>query len=167
MNKIAVLGIIAGLFVGCANNQPQTQSINLHKKPKKVVKKDTNKNLTIIKNFVKNNEKNKSNKIEKIAAYSNKVVNATQVKKNLLKNNALYAKKYKKEAIRENMRLPNNAPLYIAPKFAKMTILPYTSDDGIYHDTQTVWIKVKKGEFALNQRQKNKKNEMFGINQGY
>jgi hypothetical protein len=165
MKRLAVLGIITGLFTGCAN-AAQPQPDTLTKVKQKEVKKDTNKNLTIIKSFVKN-DKNKTNKTEKIAAYSNKVIDVKQVKKNLLKNNALFAKKHKKEAIKENMKLPNNSPLYIAPKFAKMTILPYTSDDGIYHDIQTVWIKVKEGEFALNQRQKNKKNQMFGINQGY
>jgi len=156
MKRVIVLGIIAGLFAGCATIEPQPQQ-----KPKTLSK---DKNLKVIEEFVK--QEKKENKTEKIARYDDKVVDVKEAKKILLKNNALFAKKYKKEALKEKIRLKNNAPLYIPPRFAEMTIFPYVSDDGIYHDTQVVWVKVKDGEFVLNQKA-NKNEKVFTINKGY
>jgi hypothetical protein len=157
MKKIIIFGIITGFFIGCANTQPTIQ------KPKQAQNND--KNLKVIENFVKDSKS--SDNIKKIAKYDDKVTDVKQAKKVLLKTNPLYAKVHKKEALKENMRLENNAPLYIPPRFAEMIVFPYTSDDGIYHDTQIVWVKIKDGQFVLNQKGQNEKERIFGINKGY
>ena len=145
--KIILSLVVIGLFSGCA-----TTNNTLKPNPKKTVE-------------IKEIEKRKKeiNKTKKIALYNNKPVNVKEVKKSLLKNNALFAKKHKKEAMKEKVRLKSNAPLYIPPRFAKMVVLPYVSDDGIYHDTQTVWVKIKDGEFVLNQSNAKEKVRVFSI----
>ena len=142
--RVVLFLVVIGLFSGCVttNNTPQ---------PKVVAK---SKNLKKIEEFVKGTEE--VNATKKIARYINKPVDIKDAKKILLKNNALFAKKHKKEALKEKVRLKSNAPLYIPPRFAKMIVFPYVSDDGIYHDTQTVWVKIKDGEFVLNQSAKEK-----------
>jgi len=153
--KIIAISLVAIAFSGCATtNTPQP-------KPKVVVKKTENKHLKKIEEFVKGTKE--INKTKKIALYNNKPVDTKEVKEILLKNNALFAKKHKKEALKEKIRLKSNAPLYIPPRFAKMIVFPYVSDDGIYHDTQVVWVKVKDGEFVLNQGNSKEKARVFSI----
>jgi len=155
--KIIIAGLIGFVITGCASNQPQPKTQPVVKTQTQEIKK--------IEAFVKNSKTKSS--IKKIAVFDNKPLNIREVNKILLKTNALYAEKYKKEALKENMRLAPNAPLYRPPLFAEMIVYPYVSDDGIYHDTQVVWIKVKNGEFVLNQRDANSKVRVFGINGGY
>ena len=149
MKRFLSLGLI-GFLVGCASNQPQP-------KPQP---KQTDKTLKVIQAFVKNDNNNNKN-IKKIARFDDKVVDVKEAKKILLKTNPLFAKKYKKAALKEKIPLAPNAPLYIPPRFAKMIVFPYVSNDGIYHDTQVVWIKVKNGQFVLNQKAKNSRIKVF------
>lgn len=153
--KIIAISLVAIAFSGCA-----TTNNTLQPKPK-VVKKAKSKDLKKIEEFVKGTKE--INKTKKIALYNNKPVDTKEVKEILLKNNALFAKKHKKEALKEKIRLKSNAPLYIPPRFAKMIVFPYVSDDGIYHDTQVVWVKVKDGEFVLNQGNSKEKARVFSI----
>ncbi len=149
---IATITILT--ILGCSSNQPQ---------PKKVTTGNTkNKKIKEIEKFVKNNKTSKTS-TKKIAVYTDKPINIKEVNKILLKTSPLYAKKYKKEALKENMRLTPNTPLYRPPLFAQMIVYPYVSDDGIYHDTQLVWIKVKDGEFVLNQKNHNTTQKVFSI----
>jgi len=150
MKRWIVFGIMGAFLAGCATNQPQPKP-----QPQKA-----DKNLAIIKNFVKNTKSNQNN-IKTIARYDDKITDINEAKKILLKTNPLFAKKYKKAALKEKVPLAPNAPLYIPPRFAKMIVFPYVSDDGIYHDTQVVWIKVKNGQFVLNQKTKNAKVRVF------
>ena len=151
MKRFLAFGIIGAFLVGCASNQPQPTNI----KPKQ-----NDKNLQVIKSFVKKN-RNISKNIKKIAKFDDKVVDVKEAKKILLKTNPLFAKKYKKAALKEKIPLAINTPLYIPPRFAKMIVFPYVSNDGIYHDTQVVWIKVKNGQFVLNQKTKNSRIRVF------
>jgi len=151
--KIIAISLVAIVFSGCATTNNTLQP--------KVVKKAKSKDLKKIEEFVKGTKE--INKTKKIALYNDKPVDTKEVKKILLKNNALFAKKHKKEALKEKIRLKSNAPLYIPPRFAKMIVFPYVSDDGIYHDTQVVWVKVKDGEFVLNQSNAKEKARVFSI----
>ena len=163
MKKVITLGVIA-LFAGCAANQPTPQP---KPQPKPL---HTDKNLKVIQAFVKNSNSYKNNSygnIKKIARYDDKVVDVKEAKNILLKTNPLFAKKYKKAALQEKVPLAPNAPLYIPPRFAEMIVFPYVSKDGIYHDTQVVWVKIKNGEFVLNQKPNKVKEKIFTINQGY
>ena len=153
MKKWIAFGIMGAFLAGCASNQPQP---NIPKPQPK----QTDKNLKVIQAFVKN-DKNNSKNIKKIAKFDDKVVDVKEAKKILLKTNPLFAKKYKKAALKEKIPLAVNAPLYIPPRFAKMIVFPYVSDDGIYHDTQVVWIKIKNGQFVLNQKTKNRGIRVF------
>lgn len=40
-------------------------------------------------------------------------------------------------------------PIFTEPIFAKVEIFPYETKDDIWHEQQSVWIKVKNGEIAL------------------
>ncbi len=161
MKKIIIFGVIGAFLVGCAStNQPKPNV----PKPKQ---KTNDKNLKVIQAFVKT-DKNNSKNINIIAKYSDKITDSKEAKKILLKTNPLFAKKYKKEALKEKVPLAPNAPLYIPPRFAKMIVFPYVSNDGIYHDTQVVWIKVKDGQFVvLNQKTKNTKVRVFNPLRSY
>lgn len=156
MKKWIAFGVIGAFLVGCANNQPKP---NIPKPEPK----QTN-NLKIIKSFVKNKN---NNNIEKIAKFDDKITDIKQAKKILLKNNPLFAKKYKKAALKEKIPLKVNAPLYIPPRFAKMIVFPYVSNNGIYHDTEIVWVKIKKGQFVLNQKHQNEKIKVFNPLRSY
>ena len=158
MKKWIAFGLI-GFLVGCAN-QPQPNI------PKPQPKQVNDKNLKVIQAFVKN-DKNNSKNINTIAKYDNKITDSKEAKKILLKTNPLFAKKYKKAALKEKVPLAPNAPLYIPPRFAKMIVFPYVSDNGIYHDTQVVWIKVKNGQFVLNQKTKNAEIRVFSPLRSY
>ncbi len=149
--KLITIGLIGLTLIGCASSQPQPQL-----KPSKQAKE-----LKTIEAFVKNK---KTAPLRKVSKFVNKPLNITEVNKILLKTNSLYAKKYKKEALKEKINLTPNTPLYRPPLFAEMIVFPYVSD-GIYHDTQKIWIKIKNGEFVLNQNKKDKKL-IFGINYG-
>jgi len=143
MKRLSFIGIVAVFFIGCANTQPH---------PKKI--EDTK--LKTIESFVKGEKIKNPTKI--IAKNLNKPVDVKEVKKVLLKTNPIYAEKNKRVAVKENFRLSPNMPLYRPPRFAEMYVMPYVSSDGIYHDTQKVWIKIKDGEFVLNTNQKGNTN---------
>ena len=85
------------------------------------------------------------------------------VKKVLLKTSPNYAKHHKKEAIKEVIRVKPNMPVYQEPLFAEMYVMPYVSDNGIYHDVQKVYIKVKNGEWVLNTKNKQKNEKIFNL----
>jgi hypothetical protein len=146
------------LFLGCASNQPapapQKQDINKTA--------TNNSNLEIIKSYIK--DKKTTENTKNIAEFDNKPVDVKEAKKILLKTNPLFAGKYKKAAIKEKVPLTPNTPLYRPPLFAEMIVFPYVSDSGIYHDTQKVWIKIKDGEFVLNQNRHKTDERIFYIN---
>ena len=157
MKKQLVLLLGIGMFfVGC-NNQPQIKAL-----PK-------TKDEKIIKDFVK--DFNVSKPIKQIAKHLDKPINVKEVKKQLLQKSVYYAEKHKKEAIKETIRLQPNIPLYQKPIFAEMYVMPYVSNDGIYHDTQKVFIKIKKGKFVLNTKSSKYKNQRVfsfeGLNNEY
>lgn len=69
----------------------------------------------------------------------------------LLKNNADYMQNNIGHAIVENkdVDFPTAKPVFVEPIFAKVEIMPYETKDGIWHEQQSVWIKVKEGQIAL------------------
>lgn len=75
-----------------------------------------------------------------------------QIQQDLLKNNENYSKANQKQSLEVNFKSNDEKPLYVNPKFAVVTIFPYVSDEGIYHEYERVWIKIKDGEFALEQK---------------
>ena len=168
MKNLASFAVIGMFFVGCASSQPQPAVTPAPKVQTKKEVQNDNKNLKLIQEFVKNgkSERASGESVKKIAKFDDKPVDTKEVKKVLLKTNPLFASKYKKEALKEKVPVVPNTPLYRPPLFAEMIVFPYVSDDGIYHDTQKVWIKIKDGEFVLNQSGK-EKERVFGINGGY
>ena len=86
-----------------------------------------------------------------------------KVKKVLLKTSPNYAKYHKKEAVKEVIRVKPNMPVYQEPLFAEMYVMPYVSNNGIYHDVQKVYIKVKNGEWVLNTKNKQKNEKIFNL----
>jgi hypothetical protein len=40
-------------------------------------------------------------------------------------------------------------PLYLEPLFAKVEIMAYQTENGLYHEQQSIWLKVKDGEIVL------------------
>jgi hypothetical protein len=147
LNKLLFLSI-SFFLIGC-NQQPQP-------KPKPI------KINSVIKNFVEKNVTD-VNSTNKIAKYLDKPVNVKAVKKVLLKTSPNYAKHHKKEAIKEVIRVKPNMPVYQEPLFAEMYVMPYVSDNGIYHDVQKVYIKVKNGEWVLNTKNKQKNEKIFNL----
>jgi len=139
------------LFLGC-NNQPQLKTT----KPTKEEK--------IISSFVK--DFNISKPVKKIAKELDKPINTKEVKKTLLKTSPYYAKFHQKEALQEHIRVNPVIPLYKEPLFAEMYVMPYVSNNGIYHDTQKIFIKIKDGEWVLNTDNKKYKKGYFSLNQG-
>jgi len=158
MNKfiLSITGTL--LFIGCAANNPQPHTQTQMKNHK------NDKNIQVIQNYVQN--KKVTQPIKKIAKYVDKPVDIKQVEKKLLKISSYYANKHKKEAIKETIKLQSNMPLYRKPLFAEMYVMPYVSNDGIYHDTQKVFIKIKKGKFVLNTKSSKYKNQRVFTLQG-
>ncbi|MGD9718131.1 MAG: hypothetical protein AB7U24_02730 [Sulfurimonadaceae bacterium] len=74
-----------------------------------------------------------------------------QVKAEMLVSNPQYAEDHITEAIIENKKNDefSSKPLFQEPLFAKVEIMPYETADGIYHEQQSVWIKVKEGEIVI------------------
>jgi len=40
-------------------------------------------------------------------------------------------------------------PMFLEPLFARIEFMPYETKDGIYHEQQSVWVKIKKGKIVL------------------
>lgn len=142
MKKISLifLASAAMFFVGCANKQPlpqkeqmilaNKQSEHLKSKEKKEIKKE----------IISNKQKKYSN------------LNSTkQLEKQLIKSNVLYAEDDIKDSLNQNLRAKDTPPLYKNPYFAKMVVMPYVSKDKNYHQSEEIWIKIKDGEFILDQ----------------
>lgn len=80
-----------------------------------------------------------------------KNIEVDKYKKEMLKNNENYSEKHLKQSLYENYKTNDEKPLYKNPEFAVITIFPYVSDDGIYHEYERVWVKIKDGNFILKQ----------------
>lgn len=83
-----------------------------------------------------------------------KNIEVDKYKKEMLKNNENYSEKHLKQSLYENYKTNDEKPLYKNPEFAVITIFPYVSDDGIYHEYERVWVKIKDGNFILKQNTK-------------
>lgn len=86
-----------------------------------------------------------------------KNIEVEKYKKEMLKNNENYSEKHLKQSLYENYKTNDEKPLYKNPEFAVITIFPYVSDDGIYHEYERVWVKIKDGNFILKQNTKKSK----------
>lgn len=101
-----------------------------------------------------------SNYKEKLSYLKNKYVEKNEVKitKNeMLKEDADYMSKNPGHAIVENKNYdyPSNKPVFVEPIFAKVEFMPYETKEGIWHEQQSVWIKVKEGQIALKSNPNN------------
>lgn len=91
---------------------------------------------------------------EKMNYLKQRYLETNQAKKGheqMLKEAADYMKKNIGHSLIEN-KTPDFAfqkPVFKEPIFAKVEIMPYETKDGIWHEQQSVWIKVKSGEIAL------------------
>lgn len=91
---------------------------------------------------------------EKMNYLKQRYLETNQAKKGheqMLKEDADYMKKNVGHSLIEN-KTPDFAfqkPVFKEPIFAKVEIMPYETKDGIWHEQQSVWIKVKSGEIAL------------------
>lgn len=91
---------------------------------------------------------------EKLSYLKSKYVEKNEVKitrDEMLKEDADYMAKNPGHAIVENKNYdyPSNKPVFVEPIFAKVEIMPYETKEGIWHEQQSVWIKVKEGQIAL------------------
>ena len=155
LNKLLFLSI-SFFLIGC-NQQPLPKPKPIKINP--VIKNFVEKNVT----DVNSTNKTDVNSTNKIAKYLDKPVNIKAVKKVLLKTSPNYAKYHKKEAVKEVIRVKPNIPVYQEPLFAEMYVMPYVSNNGIYHDVQKVYIKVKNGEWVLNTKNKQKNEKIFNL----
>lgn len=73
------------------------------------------------------------------------------IESQMLKKNSQYAEDHITDALIENKRNDefSSKPLFQEPLFAKVEIMHYESEDGIYHEQQSVWIKAKEGEIVI------------------
>ena len=74
-----------------------------------------------------------------------------ELEKKMLVKDASYASDKKTSALIENKKSDafNSKPLFLEPLFVKIEIMPYETKNGIYHEQQAVWIKVKEGEIVM------------------
>lgn len=74
-----------------------------------------------------------------------------EVQKEMLVSDPVYAKDNITSALIENKKNDEfeTKPLFIEPLFTKVEIMPYETKGGIYHEQQSVWIKVKEGEIVM------------------
>lgn len=126
MKKITYSLLIALplLFSGCSNKNEQT-NVNLD-----------------------------SNYKDKLSYLKNKYVEKDEVKitkDEMLKEDGDYMTKNPGHALVENKSYdyPSNRPVFVEPIFAKVELMPYETKEGIWHEQQSVWIKVKEGQIAL------------------
>ena len=122
--NISLLLIISLLFSACATNNSQN-------------------NVTLDSNY-----KDKISYLK--SKYSEK--NEIKLSRNeMLKEDADYMQKNPGHAIVENKNYdyPSNKPVFVEPIFAKVEFMPYETKEGIWHEQESVWIKVKDGQIAL------------------
>jgi hypothetical protein len=91
---------------------------------------------------------------DRIDYLKNKYSEKNEIKKSreeMLKEDADYMSKNLGHAIVENKNYdyPVSRPIYVEPIFAKIEFMPYETKEGIWHEQQSVWVKVKDGQIAL------------------
>ena len=101
-----------------------------------------------------NNVNLDSNYKDKLSYLKNKYVEKNEVKitrDEMLKEDADYMSKNPGHALVENKSYdyPSNKPVFVEPIFAKVELMPYETKEGIWHEQESVWIKVKEGQIAL------------------
>jgi len=139
IKKLVPITFAIAIFTGCATtNQNQI----VIKQPTPKMKSDMKK----IRQFAKEPTKK-------------------DIQKQLLKKSPYYAQKHKKEAMKVNLKLKPNIPLYRQPFFAQMTVFPYVSKKGIYHSYQTVYIKIKDGEWVIANPMETRPSRTFDYNE--
>lgn len=89
-------------------------------------------------------------KIKKFTEVNHHTTNE-DVQSQMLIDDADYINANKQRALIENKKrdISLTRPTYLEPLFSKVEIFPYSTKDGIYHEQQSVWIKIKDGEIAL------------------
>lgn len=91
----------------------------------------------------------------------------TNIEAEMLKNDALYASEKPKKAIIQNKASDEirAKPLFLEPLFAKVEIMAYQTENGLYHEQQSIWLKVKEGEIVIksNDLGADIKNDDLGI----
>ena len=97
---------------------------------------------------------------EKLSYLKNKYTDKNEIKisrNEMLKEDADYMQKNPGHAIVENKNYdyPSNKPVFVEPIFAKVEFMPYETKEGIWHEQQSVWIKVKEGQIALKSNPNN------------
>ena len=102
----------------------------------------------------KTNISEDSNYQDKIKYLKSKYSEKDQIKisrDDMLKNDADYMGANPGHAIVENKNYdyPSSKPVFVEPIFAKGEIMPYETKEGIWHEQQSIWIKVKEGQIAL------------------
>lgn len=111
-------------------------------------------------NNSQNNVTLDSNYKDKISYLKSKYSEKNEIKlsrNEMLKEDADYMQKNPGHAIVENKNYdyPSNKPVFVEPIFAKVEFMPYETKDGIWHEQESVWIKVKDGQIALKSNPNN------------
>lgn len=126
--------IIAGVFFsGCFGNTPTPTSSSS--------------------SLYSEHEENDIAKISKIgeAGVSQQAQKTKSVETEMLESDPLYASEKIKKAIVQHKADDEikTKPMYLEPLFAKVEIMAYQTENGLYHEQQSIWLKVKDGEIVI------------------
>lgn len=72
-------------------------------------------------------------------------------KSKMLQSDPVYASEKPAEALVENKKddFITEKPMYLEPMFTKVEIMPYQTSNGLYHEQESAWLKVKDGEIVV------------------
>ncbi len=135
------------LFSGCAAKHEVDTMKSIRKMVQEQGSNINNNNI-----IVSHNTDNVMNRLKEITREkSNPHKTLDVIRSEMMTTNPQYAKKHIKQALVENKQSDeiHTKPMFLEPLFAKIEIMPYETKDGIYHEQESVWIKVKKGEIVL------------------
>ncbi len=147
------------LFIGCIFSLSvfANQSVTASSWINKNTAKQENQEISNSK------QQNTEELMERIKQINNgkKIEDSTSFEKtqqDMLRKNSVYRDKKIDEALVENKKSDeiNTKPVFLEPLFSKVEIMPYQSSDGVYHEQQAIWIKVKDGEIVLKANSLNK-----------
>ena len=126
---------ISVFFSGCFEKPKPKQEV----KPK-VFQKEDEYIFSRIENLAKGRKPSKKKLIEE----------------KMLKKDPVFAKKKEKKALIINKKSDEivRKPLYLEPLFTRVEIMPYVTKDGLYHEQESIWVKIKDGEIVIKANKK-------------
>jgi len=148
--KTISLSVMSVFIVGCSNATVSTPTIQ-----KQIDTNATDNSNLIIEQIrtLSSFKKNDDLTIERIKKYTkiDHRLDENDISEQMLIDNPDYIKSNTQKALIANKKLDISLtkPAYLEPIFSKVEILPYTAENGLYFEQQSVWLKVVDGEIAL------------------